>query len=358
MTGLQASTQEGHDQDARLQSAGTGNRLLNVSIINYRTAETTCRCLDAITETTNAIDLTITVIDNASNDGSAEMVAEWISKAPASTRVNLIRSPYNTGFSGGHNRGMAAAPEARFHLILNSDALVRPGALEAMLTVAEAAPRAGLIAPRLEWESGEAQISAFRQPSPFSEFIRSAASGPITAFLRCWEVPLPISINPKEVDWVSFACVLLRAEALQDVGPMDEGYFLYFEDVDYCDRLRNAGWEIAFAPEARVVHLRGGSAPVKSLTAARKRLPAYWYASRTRILFKLHGHVGLLAANLLWHLGCGIAQFRRIVGKPVPKTIDQEWRDIWINFFKPLARTKRAHSDKMEFFKNKNESTL
>ncbi|MEM9759769.1 MAG: glycosyltransferase family 2 protein [Pseudomonadota bacterium] len=309
---------------------------LNVSIINYRTAETTRRCLDALMAAAHP-DAAVTIVDNASGDGSAEAITDWIAAAPRSIPVALIRFPRNTGFSGGHNQGMAAQPGARFHLILNSDALVRPGALDALLAAAEANPKAGLIAPRLEWEDGEIQTSAFRKHSPFSELIRGAVTGPVTTLLHRWDVPLPPPTDPKEVDWVSFACVLLRAEALKDVGHMDEGYFLYFEDADYCHRLSQAGWEIAFAPEARIVHLRGGSAPVKSLAAARKRLPAYWYASRTRLLYRLHGHTGLLAANLLWHLGRGIAQLRRLFGKPVPQAVDGEWRDIWINFLDPLG---------------------
>jgi N-acetylglucosaminyl-diphospho-decaprenol L-rhamnosyltransferase len=313
---------------------------LNVSLINYRTAEMTIRCVASLLAAREGIDLHVAVVDNASGDGSAECIAAWIAAQPPGAPVSLIRSARNTGFSGGHNLGMAAR-SARFHLILNSDALVRPGALGALLAAAEANPRAGLIAPRLEGEDGTPQTSAFRRPSPFSELIRGAASGPVTALLRRWEVPLPPPPDPAEVAWVSFACVLLRAEAAAEAGPMDEGYFLYFEDADHCARLTRAGWTIALAPEARIVHLRGGSAPVKGLAAARKRLPAYWYASRTRLLHRLHGRGGLLAANLAWHLGRGLAQARRLAGKPVPRANAHEARDIWTNFLSPQGDPRR-----------------
>lgn len=315
---------------------------LNVSIINYRTAETTIRCLESLLPALDGCDARVSLVDNASGDGSAERLADWIAARPAAdrARVALIRSPRNGGFSAGHNLGMAAQP-ARFHLILNSDALVRPGAPAALLAAAEATPRAGLIAPRLEYEDGTAQISAFRRPSPLSELIRGAASGPVTRLLRRWDVPLPLSPDPGEVDWVSFACVLLSAEAAAETGPMDEGYFLYFEDADHCARLTRAGWSIALAPEARVVHLRGASAPVKALAAERKRLPAYWYASRTRLMRRLHGPLGPLAANLAWHLGRGIAQLRRLAGRPVPPAVAHEARDVWTNILDPLGEPRR-----------------
>ena len=317
---------------------------INVSIINYRTAEMTLRCLASLLKTHDDLHLHVTVVDNASGDGSGERIADWIAAQPAGTPVTLIRSARNTGFSGGHNLGMTAQPSARFHLILNSDALVRPGTLRALLAAAQAHPDAGLLAPRLEWDDGVPQISAFRRHSPLSELIRGAATGPVTALLRRWEVPLPLPPAPAEIAWVSFACVLLRAEAAAQVGPMDEGYFLYFEDADHCARLTRAGWRIVQVPEARVVHLRGGSAPVKSLAAARKRLPAYWYASRTRLLYRLHGRAGLLAANLAWHFGRGIAQARRLVGRPVPPAVAREARDIWTNFLDPLGDPRRPEA--------------
>ena len=121
------------------------------------------------------------------------------------------------------------------------------------------------------------------------------------------------------------------------IGPMDEGYFLYFEDSAYCLRARRAGWQIVHAPAARAVHLRGGSAPVKRLAAARHRLPGYYYASRTRFLYQAHGWAGLLAANLGWHLGRMLAWCRLLAGRDVPRAAAGEGRDIWTNFLDPLG---------------------
>ncbi|MEM7505797.1 MAG: glycosyltransferase family 2 protein [Pseudomonadota bacterium] len=307
---------------------------LVVSIINYRTGDMTIRCVASVLADMGKIRGHVVVVDNASGDGSADQIAEWI--AARDSPVSLVRSPGNTGFSGGHNQGMNFA-RAGHYLILNSDAELRPGCLAAFMEAAEKHPDHGLIAPRLEDPDGTPQISTFRFPTPFSELIRGARTGIVTRLLRRWNVSLGTAPSPDAIEWVSFACVLLNARMLDRIGMMDEGYFLYFEDTDTCWRARSAGWRILPCPQARVVHFRGGSAPVKALVAARKRLPGYYYAARTRVLFRLHGRLGLTAANLAWHLGRSIAAMRGLLGKPVPAANQNEARDIWINYRDPLG---------------------
>jgi GT2 family glycosyltransferase len=311
---------------------------LVVSIINYRTGEMTIRCVAAALDDLDGLDARIVVVDNRSEDGSAEAIERWIAER-GDPRVTLVRSPVNTGFSGGHNRGIAEAP-ARAYLILNSDTLVRPGALRRLLAALDADPGLGVVAPRLTWEDGTPQISCFRFHSPISELIRGAASGPVTRLFKRWEVALSTEPDPDQIDWMSFACVLARREVLREIGGLDEGYFLYFEDADCCLRVRRAGWRVAYLPEARVVHLRGGSGPVKALTAQRKRLPPYWYASRARFFHRAYGWSGLIAANLLWHLGRGIALVRLLTGRGLRNAIEREARDIWTNALSPTGDSR------------------
>lgn len=312
---------------------------LLVSIINYKTGQMTIDCVQSVLTDfaeTPGIAGRVVVVDNASGDGSDQMIADWIATQGPEVPVTLVRSATNSGFSAGHNQGIVAG-EARFYLVLNSDAVLRAGFCRAILDAAEANPKAGLIAPRLEYDDGEQQISCFRMHSPFSELIRSAATGFVTRLFKSSEIALTMPPAPDQISWASFACILLRAEMIAQLGPMDEGYFLYFEDTEYCLRAKRAGWGIAYTGAARAVHFRGGSAPVKSLAKARKRLPNYYYASRSRLLYQAHGRAGLLAANLLWHLGRGIAQLRRLVGKPVHGCNAKEGRDIWINFANPMT---------------------
>ncbi|MFD0978638.1 glycosyltransferase family 2 protein [Tropicimonas aquimaris] len=314
---------------------------VTISIINYRTAELTLACLRSVLADLAgdadrpATDGRIIIVDNASGDGSAEAIADWIAANPDAP-VELVRSTENTGFSGGHNLGMAAC-ESEFTLVLNSDAELRPGCLAALLAAAEAHPEAGLFAPRLVGEDGTVQTSSFRFPGAASELIRGAGSGPVTALLKSHEVAIGPAPAPAEIQWASFACILLRRAMFEAIGPMDEGYFLYFEDAEYCHRARRAGWALVHVPEARCVHHRGGSGPVKTLISQKKRLPAYFYASRTRFLYQTGGWTGMISANLAWLLGRLLAQGRVLFGKPRHRAAEAEARDIWINATRPLG---------------------
>lgn len=306
-----------------------------ISIINYRTGDLTLACVRSVLADAKGIDARIVVVDNASGDGSADQIDRWIRAQSPPVPVDLVRSDKNSGFSGGHNQGIQACA-AEYYLILNSDAVLRPGFLAEILAQADQAPKAGFVAPQIETDDGQIQVSCFRFHSPRSELVRAACSAPVTRLFNRHVVALPPPVDPDQIEWASFACILLRQKMIADVGPMDEGYFLYFEDAEYCLRARRKGWRIARAPGAVAVHFRGGSGPVKSLEKARKRLPDYFYRSRTRFLYQAHGYSGLIGANLLWHLGRAIAQMRRLVGKPVPAAIQTESRDIWINVKTPL----------------------
>lgn len=308
---------------------------ITVSIINYRTGPMTLDCVRSVLADLAGHAGQVVVVDNRSDDGSAEEIEAWIAAQDPPVPVRLVRSPINAGYSGGHNRGMAAAP-ADHYLILNSDALLRPGFFDALLAAARADPDAGLIVPRLEGEDGTPQVNCFRFAGPASEFMRGAMSGPVTRLLKAREVALPVDPPEDRIEWASFACILLNGRMVEQIGPMDEGYFLYFEDAEYCLRARRAGWRIRRAPGAVAVHFRGGSGPVKALARARKRGPEYYYRSRSRFLAQAHGRGGLIAANLAWHAGRGLAQFRRLLGKPVHSAAESEARDLWIGARRPL----------------------
>ena len=309
---------------------------LAVSIINYRTGEMTIAAAASVLEALGERQARVVIVDNASGDGSAEEIAAWI-ETRGDNRLSLVRSATNSGFSGGHNQGMAAAPGAEFYLILNSDALLKPGFFETILAAAEANPRAGLIAARLEWDDGTPQQSCFRFAGPASELIRGAATGPVTKLLSRYVVALDLPPEPAAIEWASFACIMLRGEMVRAIGPMDEGYFLYFEDAEYALRARRAGWSVIHEPRARAVHFRGGSGPVKKMHAAKKRLPAYCWRSRTRFMRQAYGPMGPFLANFAWGLGRAISHTRRFALKPVPLAHEAEWRDIWTGITAPLA---------------------
>jgi GT2 family glycosyltransferase len=152
-------------------------------------------------------------------------------------------------------------------------------------------------------------------------------------------VAKPLENTISYSDWTSFACVLIRREVFEQVGLLDDGFFMYFEDAEFCHRVRKAGWKILNNPDAHVVHLRGGSSPVKEQTRLRKRLPLYYFESRNRYFYQMYGHSGLFLANMLWTSGAVISRVRSLVSSNyIPDISEKQWQDIWTNFFKPLKK--------------------
>ncbi|MEL6643269.1 MAG: glycosyltransferase family 2 protein [Pseudomonadota bacterium] len=312
---------------------------LLISIINYRTGPMTIQCVESVMTDIGDINARVVVVDNASGDGSADLIQDWIDTADTPIPVDLVRSAENTGFSGGHNQGLTFA-KADFYLVLNSDSVVSKGFLAALMSAARsAAPEVGLIAPRLAGPDDETQINCFRFPTPISEFSRAIRTGFVSRILKNYEVAIGPNPRPEQIEWASFASILLRGTMVEDIGLMDEGYFLYFEDAEYCLRARRAGWRFGYAPQATTIHFRGGSGPVKTLAAAKKRMPRYYYLSRTRFFYQAYGRAGLLAANTAWYVGRALAQFRRLAGQIVHPMCEREASDIWIGASSPLAES-------------------
>lgn len=311
------------------------NLRLGVVIINYRTPQLVIDCLSSLAKEVKVAQDCVVVVDNLSGDNSLELITAAVQDNGWNDWVEIIPSPVNGGFSAGNNVGIKAV-EAEAYLLLNSDTIVRPGAIAALLKAKEKYPKAGLISPRLEWLDGTPQISCFRYHSPVSELINAAATGPITKILQSFNVPIPVSDHPFEPDWTSFACVLIRREVIEQIGLMDEGYFMYYDDVDYCRMAKKAGWKVVHYPQARVVHLRGGSGSLKADVAARRRPPAYAYESRSRYFAKFYGHAGLWLANLLWLTGYSVSLVRELVGNKKPHTCEGQAQDIWTNWLNPM----------------------
>ncbi len=310
---------------------------LCVIVINYRRPELTLGCLESLVpELQGHADRCAIVVDNGSGDDSADRIEAAILERGWSPSVRLIRSPINGGFSHGNNVGFNAV-NAETYLLLNSDARTRPGSIDGLLEAMERHPEAGLIGPRLEDPDGTAQISCFRYRTPITEMLQAAATGPLSRLFRRCEVAMGVFDSEVEAQWVSFACVLIRRDVIDRIGPMDEAYFMYFEDIDYARRARDAGWRIVHDPAPHVVHLRGGTSSVKSAIKSRSRVPRYYYESRSRYFAKFYGGaVGLWFANLMWLLGRSIAGVRHLVGHKQPHHCAAEARDNWVNWLDPL----------------------
>ncbi|MGQ9524722.1 MAG: glycosyltransferase family 2 protein [Armatimonadota bacterium] len=203
----------------------------------------------ASARTTPAIE--VIVVDNASADGSAEMVAEqhpW---------AKLIRSERNLGFSAGNNIGIRAAT-GRYVMLLNPDTLVHPGALRTLVEFADSHPEAGIIGPRLLNADGSIQYSCRSFPTLATGFFRNTFLGrlfPRNRFNRQYLLTDWDHSAVREVDWVSGAAMMIRRQVLDQIGLLDEGFFMYCEDVDICYRAHQAGWKVMYCPDAVITHM-------------------------------------------------------------------------------------------------------
>lgn len=195
-------------------------------------------------------------MDNGSTDGSPEMVA---SEYP---HVRLIRQERNAGFSGGNNRALAGM-DTPYALLLNSDTVVPPGALDALLDFADADPEIGIIGPKVLNPDGSLQYSCRRFPTFAAGLFRNVYLGRLFPDNRPAADYLMQDFDHasvRDVDWVSGCALLIRRACLEGIGPLDaETFFMYCEDMDWCLRARTAGWRVVYFPGAVVTHAIGRS---------------------------------------------------------------------------------------------------
>lgn len=251
---------------------------LSVVIVNWNTRAYLEACLTSLDE--QAIPHQVIVLDNASNDGSAELVRR------AFPNVHLIASDKNLGFAAGNNRA-ARASHGDYLLLLNPDTVVPSGTLQTLVEYADAHPEIGALGPALENPDGSHQRSCWRGYPGLGMALADA--------LYLWKIPwLPFGTSseyrpeelkqPLVVDHLLGACMLIRRACWQQVGEIDASYFLFLEETDWCYRAQRAGWQLVYYPYAHIVHY--GQASVRQ--APRKNIPLF-YSSYLRFYRARHG---------------------------------------------------------------------
>jgi GT2 family glycosyltransferase len=262
---------------------------VSIVIVNWNTKELLRDCLKSICEQTLGIDYEIIVIDNASRDGSPEMVRNDFQQ------VILIENTQNRGFAAANNQGIAQA-RGRYVLLLNSDTLVWDRAIEKTVQYADGHPDAAVVGCQVWEDSDTIQLTCFRFPSvaamAWSAF-GLARLFPNNRLLGRQHMLWWRRDSEREVDVVSGMFMMVRRTAIDEVGPMDEDYFLYFEETDWCYRFAAAGWKMLFWPGARILHRDGGSHS-SNQTAARMFVQ---FQKSLCIFFKKH--YGILSCTLV-----------------------------------------------------------
>lgn len=223
---------------------------LSVIIVNYGSGRLAKACVESIRRSAPRAAYEIIVVDNASSDDSQELLA---TEVPG---IRFLPQTENLGFARGVNAGMEAAQGA-FLLILNPDIIVLNAAIDRLLEFARAHPRAAVLAGQLLNPNGSVQDSAFRFYSPFTILARRTPLGLLPFGRRHLQQVLLHEYDrkdPRPVDWILGACMLVRRSAVQEVGSMDPRFFLYFEDMDWCRRFWQHGYEVWYVPGAQFAH--------------------------------------------------------------------------------------------------------
>jgi hypothetical protein len=249
---------------------------LAIIIVSYNTRDDLAACLRSLHEPPPTVACEIVVVDNGSADGSAEAARGW-------SDVRVIEAGANLGFARANNVGIRASASDLL-LLLNSDTIVPPGAIDRLVADLRAHPEAGIVGPRIVDGDGRPEISFGSMIGPLNELLQKTrgrfyARG--THFVAARVERLVRSEhNP---DWVSGACLLVRRAAAEQVGLLDERYFIYAEDVDFCAMVRACGHQVRFTPATEIVHHRG-----RSVATNRAQVDAAYRRSQVAFYEKHH----------------------------------------------------------------------
>lgn len=279
---------------------------VQVVIVHYRTAHLLIECLRSLAEQVPGYPgrASVVVVDNQSQDGSVQRIAQAIASEGWSDWATLVESPVNGGFAYGNNHAIRPAlagsnPPDLFWL-LNPDTKAYPGAMAALARFLAEHPKAGLAGGSLEERPGELWPYAFRFPTLLSELDGGLALGVASRLLSRWSILRPMGDQPASVDWVSGASLMVKREVFEAIGLMDDNYFLYYEETDFCLQAQRAGWECWYVPESRVFHVAGASTGLVDRPPEPRRLPRYWFESRRRFFVKNRSRAYAMATDAVW----------------------------------------------------------
>ncbi|MFH1228767.1 MAG: glycosyltransferase family 2 protein [Planctomycetota bacterium] len=274
---------------------------VSIIIINYNTKDLLLGCLNSVFNKVKTPGCLVTVVDNGSSDSSIEAVRQYYPTA------EVIRLERNIGFAGAVNSGLKDRP-AKYYFILNSDVLLTEGALESLAKFMESNPRAGIITGQLLNQDGSRQNSFDNIPGLVSELLgksllRIMAPGRYPSKRQAYSHPI-------EVESVIGAAMMVRDEAIKEVGMLDENYFLFLEETDWCRRMTDKGWQVWFVPDAGIYHIQGQAKKqvlVRSKIEYLNSLCKFYrkhYSPAIYLLFRLLKPIKIILGFVLNLIGC------------------------------------------------------
>jgi GT2 family glycosyltransferase len=291
---------------------------VTIIIVAWNQLEKTLACLDTV----SALEyphLRALLVDNGSEPPLAEFVGARHSI------IEVLQLPRNLGFAGGYNAGLHRALEgqSRYYLLLNNDTLLEPGMLAKLVDEIESDRDIGLVTAKIYYVTEPRRI--WTVGANLNVFLDLKDGGKDQIDRGQWDAP-------RDIDFAPFAAILIRREVLEQVGMLDEGYFLYYEDMDYCRRARAAGWRLRLRPDALVFH------NVSASTGGRDSpLERYWMAQSSGRYFRTHGRGPRLLLIIPFRLASALKMTARLLLQGKRDALRAYWAGLWIGW-----RTGRA----------------
>lgn len=230
---------------------------IDIIIVNYNTKILLKQCIESLYKNTSVTTFNIIVVDNNSSDGSVEMLEANFPE------ITLLLNRMNSGFAKANNQGIKIS-HSRYILLLNSDTIILPSAIDTMKDFMVNHPQAGIIGSKTLYPDYTVQATARRFPTPANALFgrKSILTKffPVNRFSKGYLTCINKKTNePFEVDWVAGSCLMARREMIKLIGPLDEKFWMYWEDADWCYRAKNNSWKVYCVPKAQIIHYEGKS---------------------------------------------------------------------------------------------------
>lgn len=264
---------------------------VTIPIVSLNTRALLHDCLTSVMKTTD-VTFDVHVVDNGSLDGTCEMVAADFPE------VRLTKTGANLGFAAANNYAIRAA-RARYVLLLNPDTVIKPDTIAQLVSYMDANQDVGICGPKVLFADGRFQSCGYAFPTLLSELRQSKNIGRVIRRAVGAEATPEVGSEPRDVDWVDGCCLLIRRETIAEIGMLDEQYFLYAEELDWCFQARQAGWRISVVPQVEMIHHQGQSSAQMSDFSL-----AHLIETRLRYYRKNHGLLTAAVTSVVYMAGC------------------------------------------------------
>ena len=304
--------------------------------VNYRTPELAIKCLCSVAaELDNMPKTKMIMVENDSRDGSFEMISRAIDENGWSDWASCVDAGRNGGFAFGNNVGirpaLASEDPPDYIWLLNPDAELCKGTGSDLYRFIESHPAVGLVTGEVINAKGELQSSAFHRFSAWGEFVNTMRLGILARLFPKKIIAIKPVSTAHQGDWLTGSSLMIRRDVFDDVGLMDEFYFLYFEESDFCLQAQRKGWELWYTPGGRIYHEEGSSTGIWEQDGKIPRRPVYWFESRRRYFLKNFKPAYALTADIMHMLGYSIWRLRRLIQRKPDLDPPNYLRDFFKN---------------------------